>query len=118
MKKYIIFVLIAIVAIGGIVWYSSKIEKGTYSPFPLQEKTAEYTVSKSGNLYSLNYKRQDDNISVPIGNLPVDLEQFVGKKVLVQGQYSEDKPYCNLNCSEPEMKTQTVVKLSSISIAE
>ncbi|MDQ3239505.1 MAG: hypothetical protein M3P33_03200 [bacterium] len=98
-----------------------------YNFFPFNESGAEYTITKSDKLYSLNYAKYgfektcatcDDNRALLIGSTPVDLEQFVNKKVSVHGSFIEVSPYCKGDCKFNDTLKRPVVKIDSIQLAE
>jgi hypothetical protein len=89
-----------------------------YSPFPIQEPTAQYMIRKDGNSYVVNYKRGIDDIQAYVGSSPSDLDQFVDKQVKLSGHYIDAKPYCKGECTGNSSNKQTVLKIESISLAQ
>lgn len=61
--------------------------------FPFNNSQAEYIIEKSSDgVYTISYKdSQQDIQGVMIGNSPVDLAPYVGKKVQIQGKFENRK---------------------------
>ena len=58
MKNKLLFILVGILlSVGAIMGYSKLRVTSSFSPFPLQENSAEYSFVKAQNSYSLTYRR-------------------------------------------------------------
>lgn len=61
--------------------------------FPFNNPQAEYVIEKTdNNVYTISYKdSQQDIKGVMIGNSPIDLAPYEGKKVQIQGKFENRK---------------------------
>lgn len=124
----IIVASLVIGLIGVLSWryvYIVKPANDKFAPivFPLNSEDANYTIVKFENSYSLNYKKKNpqsihDDLALLIGSTPVDLDQFVGKKIKVTGSFINASPYCKGDCSSIGTGKRPVVKIDTIALAE
>lgn len=137
MKKSIIVAFLMIIVVGGVLaWrylYIVKPYREAHSElfiyFPLDRLDADYFISKADNTYSVQYFAKgkentlagnpDDGRVLYIGSAPIDLDQFVNKKVKLSGSFINGVPYCKGECPKYiGVGTRPVVKIDSIALAE
>lgn len=124
----VLIAFLVVIFVGVLSWryiYIVKPANDKFAPivFPLNSEDANYTIVKFENSYSLNYKKKNpqsinDDLALLIGSTPVDLDQFVDKKIKVTGSFINASPYCKGDCSSIGTSKRPVVKIDSIALAE
>lgn len=67
---------------------SSASKKIPAEPPPLNDLTAEYTIQKKAHNFMISYNNGREKVCcIMIGYSPFQLEEYVGKKVLIRGDY-------------------------------
>lgn len=69
--------------------------------FPFDDKLASYTVIRENERYLLKYETTSDrnkdfprNIDILMGKSEVDLQSFIGKKVIIDGEFAYSRKQC------------------------
>lgn len=89
MNKNIIimaFILIGVLVILSVFFMKSK-STPPQIPYPIDDPNVEYLISKKNEKFVIKYLVNFKEYIVYVGNSNVDLEQYLNKKVIIQGEY-------------------------------
>ena len=118
---YISTIIILILFIGYFILVKEVKKPFPLKPFPLNDKNSQYYLEKIGDRFVLVYAK---NNYLPISlyvsaDTDLDLENYVGKALIVEGKFIEETNYDTKCVKEPCIPmTSTVVHLDNIKVRE